>query len=574
MDKNTGSTQTPRNLDVPSASASGLDLDPDPLVDDIDVLHSTTEAATGNLIEQLLSRVMNAARQAVETILSKFASSDPDADPIINISKPRYLRRNEDNLTKEMKKANDAARENNYAKLFKGEPVQVVPANSKSQLPDTTSSSPEQVSETVEVKPVEVSVGEKTFQQFFTLFQDKEGDLPFSPGYFAFTPECLSFANDLAKTAIGKSVDKMPNKAEIKAAKALLEGERTIRHAQEQEAAHAVREQEKLAKLEAQKTKLPGQSDFEEFFAMYHQHVLDNTPLVIVERSKFLSDACMSYAASFLSNPEFPEQDRAALYLSMWRANPVAAMDQARSAAGFQMPPPPGIARRRQVGAEVPVTPPAWEPAANALSAIPDADRIRLATVFQLKLAELDQAFDGLRIAATLPSTRVKANDIDALEQAKLLLEKSRLPGLAEQLKAYPQLHAVLASRQRISQLIDDQLQLLLPEPARGNVLAPLVLPELSSLSEEEAARAAEDFDAFVEAFMTALEKGRNYKLAAGSKYLSPACVAIANNFAESISKAQGLQLLDADRNRLLAASFLLREASKLANTGTNANKQ
>ena len=110
----------------------------------------------------------------------------------------------------------------------------------------------------------------------------------------------------------------------------------------------------------------------------------------------------------------------------------------------------------------------------------------------------------------------------------------------------------------------------LKPADIASPVSALPALPALSSLSAEEVNRATEDFDAYKAAFTKASGEGRNYALLPNSKYLAPACVAIANNFVESIASAQDIQLLEADRNTLLAASFLL----SAANQNQKANPQ
>lgn len=575
MDAKNGSTQTKRNLESPPFSSSGLELDPDP-IDAIEVLHESRKTASNTIFGMIFSGMRDAARQAVEAVRRIFFSADSDTESIIHISKPRYLRRNEDELTAEMKEANEAARNTHYAKVISDQFSQVSRADA--------SSLPEQVSVSKQAKPSEASVGEKSFQHYFSLFQEKDGDLPFSPGYFAFTPECLAYAHTLAKSAIGKTVDKMPNAAEIKAAKALLDGEKTIRQEQEQQEALEARKLEKLVIQEIEKTKLPGQSDFEEFCTMYGKHKSENSPFIIFENSKFLTEACIAYANTISADQPLSGQAQAADYLIMWNRDPARSLENARNSTTFNQPLPPTPPKPRNRSTETSQPLHAWESAVLDLRSLSDAELGKLASISGISSEVLKQIFKGLRIASvasakkdgTLTEARTEQRvgfglrvpdgsqtAIDDLQQAQYWLKKIREPDVAKMLDAYPQLKAILQSSQRISQVINEQLSLLAPEPAKRDLQFALKPLPLSSLSDEEAVRGATDFDAFVHTFMQAASAGRNYKLAAKSKYLSPACVAVANSFVESIGSAKGLQLLEADRNRLLAASFLIQEASR-----------
>lgn len=595
MDSKTGSKQIPRNLEVPSPSLSALDLDPDPVTDSIEILHGSPEAKSGNFLEQIFSSVSNAARRAVESVLSVFFTSDTDVDPIIHISKPRKLRRNENDLPREWQKDNEVVRNKYYDSLFKSEPVKDSPSDTRtqpaSQLPDPASSPSTQVADVEKAKPVEVSVGEKTFHQYFTLFQEKEGDMPFSPGYFAFTPECLDYAKKIAKLAIGKDVSAVENSEIIRAALALVKGESEIRLAQDQLAAQEVRKQEKLAKIEEQKTKQPGQSAFEEFFAMYQNHVRENTPLILFEGSKFLSDDCVAYADTIEPDPQFIEGAKkataasAAAYLFMWKANPTKALEKARAATDFQMPPPPKPQLSRLTGVDVPVPAMTWESAVSNLQRLSDVNRSQLASILFMRLDELEQAFKGLRLAAeyTLKPLIVasaseqtrpaqlglppdgRQTDIDLLEQAKNLLAKARLAKKEDRLKGVSELAVLLESGQRIDEVIDLRLDTLRPKRKQANAVEVFKILDIASLSVDEMNAATKDFEKFVKDFMDAGMGKRLYIIQPTSKYLDPAIVAIANNFVESVGKVPGLKLNDADTERMKAAGYLVNAAQRLS---------
>lgn len=583
MDSKSGSIQTKTNRDTSPTSSSGLELDPDPL-DSIKVLHGSRKTMSGNLFERIFSRLKNAAMQAVDAVFNKFFVSDPT----ISISAPRYIRRNEDELTPEMKEANDAARANYYAKLIKGEPVQVVPANTKPQVQDSTSPSLAQVSDTVEEKPTDVSAGEKTFQQYFTLFQEKEGNLSISSGYFALTPECIDYANKLTETAIGKTVDKMPNAAKIKAAKALLEGERTIRQEQKQQAAIEAKHQAKLAKQELEKTMLPGQSDFEKFFAMYEKHENENTNLVIYEDSKFLAEDCLIYANIISREQPSSDQAKAAEYLSKWNAAGADALKGAKASQTFQAPQPPvhPPARVRPGTTEVLAPLPAWEAVALDLQSLSDEEREKLASITRTSSDKLNQVLKGLRLVS-IASTKKDATIveggtsqragfrsrwpdgsptvIDDLQQAQIWL-KFNANNAEKQLDAYPNIKAILESSPRIREVIDEQLSLLAPEPKKDNAKAESRLTELSLLSDEEIARGGKDFNEFVKAFAKAQKEGRVIKLATNSKYLDAACLVVANDFYQRIAGSKSAVVVDADMDMLLAAGFLKSTADQRAN--------
>lgn len=607
MDSKTGSKQIPRNLEVPSPSLSALDLDPDPVTDSIEILHGSPEAKSGNFLEQIFSSVANAARRAVESVLSVFFTSDTDVDPIIHISKPRKLRRNENDLPREWQKDNEVVRNKYYDSLFKSEPVKDSPSDTRtqpaSQLPDPASSPSTQVADVEKAKPVEVSVGEKTFHQYFTLFQEKEGDMPFSPGYFAFTPECLDYAKKIAKLAIGKDVSAVENSEIIRAALGLVKGESEIRLAQDQLAAQEVRKQEKLAKIEEQKTKQPGQSAFEEFFAMYQNHVRENSPVIIVEGSKFLSDECLAYADTIETDPQFIEGAKkatvatAAAYLFMWKANPTKALEKARAATDFQMPPPPKSLLSRLTGVDVPVPPMTWETAVSGLSVLSDSDRDKLVAIFQMNSLRLEQAFKGLQLAPEAALKKVKPGEvagagrfarfssmppdsrptvIDDLQRAQYLLIKIKDSNIGKQLKDFPILNVILNSSELINQVIEEQLRVLLPEPKKAVVKVASKPAKLEPLSGEAEKRAEEDFDNYVISFTRAINKGNVNELFSDSNYLTRSYVAIAQSIVDKPGNKNENQPDDAENlirvDRLSAALFLLSKASQLANMG-NAKK-
>lgn len=268
-------------------------------------------------------------------------------------------------------------------------------------------------------KSVEHSIGENSFQQFFKLFKEKNGAIEFTPGYVSFTPECLAYARQLAESAVGKNVSKMSNAEEINAAKALIEGDHSHRIAQEQTAAGEVLKQEKIKKQELEKTKLPGQSDFEDFFTMYLKHKNADTKLVIYEGSKFMTDECINYAKSILgppepTNSESSEKVLAERFLSTWRANPAASLAQANSSEKFQMPPalPPPVARVRTGTAQVPTSLPSWETAALGLQSLSDAEIEMLASITSTSLEKLNQVLKGLRLVS-IASTKKNATIVE-----------------------------------------------------------------------------------------------------------------------------------------------------------------
>ena len=435
----------------------------------------------------------------------------------------------------------------------------------------------------------ERSIGEVTFQQFFKLYEDAEASIQFSPGYFAFTLECLTYAHELANTAIGKMVDKMPNTTEIKASKALLEAERTIRHAQEQQAALETKRQEKLAEQEMEKTKLPGQTDFEEFFAMYERHKRDNTHLLIVENSKFLAEECMNYARGISKDLTFADQAKAAEFLSMWRASPAEALVQAKGSQDFQMPLPPAppVVRRRLIEEAPPIL--KWESTVLDLQLLSNVVRSQLANIFSMRSEELEQALKGLRLAADyavkpLIVAQISAQnypaqldmppdsrqtDIDALQQAKRLLAKVRMEKAEGRLNGISELAALLESDQRIELVIDSRLDMLLPKRKQTNAIEAFKIPDVTNFSEKEMNAASNDFERFVAAFTNAGKDGRVYKIQPTSKYLDLAIVAIANSFIESVGKVQGLKLNDADTERMKAAGSLVNAAQRLATSKT-----
>ncbi len=591
----------PRNQQALPNSPSGLDLDPDPL----EVLHDSHKAAPGDFFEQIFSNVVNAVRRAVESVLSVFSSSDPDVDPIIHIhiSKPRNLRRNENELPPEWKKDNDFVRAKYYDSLFKPESAKVGTADTHtkqdSQMPEPSTSTPEKVADVEGAKQIEVPIGEKTFQQYVTLFQEKEGNILFSPGYFAFNPECLTYAHDLAKTAIGKTIDKMPNAVEIKAAKALLDGDHANRLAQEQAAAWEARGQEKIKKQELEKTKLPGQLDFEEFFAMYEKNKSHNSRFIIFENSKFLTKACMDYANNISADQPLSRQAMAANYLDMWNRDPAKALENAKASPIFQMPPPPArLAARVQIGTvEVPAPLPARKSVAFDLQLLSNAERDKLVSISKMSLDTLNQAFKGLRAASVASikkdDTSAKAGpgqragfrlggadgaptEIDDLQQAQYWLKKISDPNVKIQLEAYPKFKAFLQSSQRISEVIEEQLSLLAPVPKK-TPLKPTSKPtskptKLESLSAEELMRAEADFDQYVNSFTRAINNRKGYDLGSlsGPKYLTRGNIAIAQKVLDEAKNNDVAQTDDADNeirvNRQSAAAFLVNQAEKLVN--------
>lgn len=76
-------------------------------------------------------------------------------------------------------------------------------------------------------------------------------------------------------------------------------------------------------------------------------------------------------------------------------------------------------------------------------------------------------------------------------------------------------------------------------------------LPDLASLTPEDLMMAEETFINFVEAFRRDMT---GFKSDAKADYLSPECVAVADDYAEKIIAAQDVKLSDAQRDRLLAA--------------------
>lgn len=76
-------------------------------------------------------------------------------------------------------------------------------------------------------------------------------------------------------------------------------------------------------------------------------------------------------------------------------------------------------------------------------------------------------------------------------------------------------------------------------------------LPELGSLTSNDRMMAEETFGKFVDAFRLDMAGS---KPDAGADYLSPECVAVADDYAEKIIAAQDAKLSDVQRDRLLAA--------------------
>lgn len=592
MDGHSGSKRisTPVSSESTYLSPSGLDLDPDPA--DLPKQHRAGKKDSSKL-EQFVERIRAAVRYAIESVRHVFSRHD-DADPVINISSPRKGQRTDKNMPKELVKANEEARAAYYASIFRdgvgenGRPRVPDPAPTAPSTPSTpTTSSAASIPSNptapsvsmVEISPGMASPGEKTFGQFLTLYQENQ-DLSFSPGYFAFTPDCLKHAEKVASGAVGQQLDKQVNAFEIKGALALLEGERKIRQDQERQAVRAAREQEKMTLLEAQKQQAPGQAEFEEFLSTYQKHVSANTPLIVYEGSKYLSEDCMAYAANFRTESA-SEQGMAAHYLSMWRANPVAALAQAKGAQAFVLPPPPASRPRRPVGAE-PVM--RWEAAVLTVKDIDDSERDKLARILNFRWDDLNQACKGLASIGSMGKQSVQTvspektllvgsamvpdatpNVIDDLQQAKRLLAIASQPGIATQLSAlHPRWKTMLDAAAQITTAIDEQLQVLLP--ARNPVKTAAVgLVDMADLSDVELSAGVRHFENFLTAFTKATQQGRAFQFVDNSAYLTPGCLAIANNALLTLNSRGDTDLVKADLDRFLAASFLINAATKKA---------
>lgn len=109
----------------------------------------------------------------------------------------------------------------------------------------------------------------------------------------------------------------------------------------------------------------------------------------------------------------------------------------------------------------------------------------------------------------------------------------------------------------------------MVPEPktdgtAQRNAHAASVLQPLSSLTGDEVARGVRSFSKFVEAFTKASSEGGVDKLLDETEYLTPACVAMANAFFESVAFDPDVKLMGANLIKFQAASYLKNAATKI----------
>lgn len=421
--------------------------------------------------------------------------------------------------------------------------------------------------------------GSENFTAFLSLYQQEpeRKDLP----DFVFHPECIAHAKDIARSALGKNPETMPNANAIRAAKLIIEADSKRRSDQEANAAREIREQQQLKEAEELSAKVPGQADFEAFLGMYRHHVQQNTYFIIHEGSKFLTQNCLSYADQLLT-AESGEQAKAALYLSMWRANPAGAMERASRASAFELPPPPAPASRRLKHASV--VKPAWESVLSDLKNLEETDRVRLAGILQISSGDLNQWINALVTTtahlskplasgpssgnhrrASPPPVATGMSEIDELQQAQYLVDKLRQAERDGRLDIFAAWAESLKASWPIEEAIKRRLEEQLPKQKPQSTTSAFEVPDLGNLSTEQIDAAAKDFDSYTKAFNVAIKAGRVYKFTSGSKYLNPVVVAVAQSFVESVGRAQGLKLDEAHEEKLGAASFLVNEAQKLA---------
>ena len=240
-------------------------------------------------IEAWFSRLSFAVRNAFHAVrqsLSSTASVDiiiTDIKKITDIQKPRNFKNKDlpDDLKAALYKHEQLKNKLQKSKILPAPEAPVAAEEVAAPPPvDKPSPSPEEIA------------GEKTFAQFVKL-QSQDDALPDSLGYFAFTPDCLAYAKNLTRTAIGRNVAALPNAVEIMAAKKLLSAYDQCKQREEIQEAKKIKAQEALARQEAESSKQPGQSSFEDFFQQYQAHEENNTPLKIYAGSKFFESDCL-----------------------------------------------------------------------------------------------------------------------------------------------------------------------------------------------------------------------------------------------------------------------------------------
>ena len=159
---------------------------------------------------------------------------------------------------------------------------------------------------------------------------------------FFLDQDCIDYARGIATRAAGLAARVRPldseDKAVISAAKNLLElrseHDRRIR----EEEARLAKEAERKREMELLASKQPGQKDFEDFVVLFEKHRSDNTPLILVPGSRFLSTACIDYASSLSDD----RHDREAVrFLELWARNLDGSLAAMKAADHFMEPPPP-----------------------------------------------------------------------------------------------------------------------------------------------------------------------------------------------------------------------------------------